>query len=356
MGYTTAIASTVRLKPGWRLYRSIPKGPQAQGALRAAVAQAQSQGYVDLHADVGHGLQAAKQLYVNEATKGQGGGTGSGAGGAGGPGGPPAAAGVAPQITGGFESVEPEIVQNNVQLTERGPTFRGLDTFTPDEMLPPDKSPYLINWNSIERAGSWCARRGTGRMIDDGTTCVDSGAAPITSTYAGLAVRNLELNDPSDVNATHTCAQLLVFSNKGPGESAGNLNFCIVEPFVAWGQGKSLRNFPGPGITLSKPGALTLRVAANYRATMFTNRTGLPLSFIKGITIAWSGTRFPRDVDRRDDEAGDRVTLKADRASWNGTLTNFDITVPATGVYYVTVWAHSLEATSEPVYGRFEVT
>lgn len=287
---------------------------------------------------------------------GQAAGTSAGGGGPGTAGGPGQASGVAPAFTGGAESVEPEIVDNNVRLTDRGRKFRGIDTFTPDELQPIEKSPFCVNWNAIERAGSWCARRGTGRFIDDGTTCEDSGASPITSTHRGLAILPLPLNDPSDGNATHTTAMLLCFSNVGPGNS-GNINFCVVEPDVAWGKIQSMRNFPGPHITLSKPGALTLRVAATYATTLFATRVAAPRNFVKGITIAWSAIRQPRDVDKRDDfDDSKEVTLDQDRASWNGVAQNFDITVPATGFYFVTVWAHSLEGTSEPSYGVFEVT
>lgn len=259
----------------------------------------------------------------------------------------------------GAESVEPEIVDNNVRLTDRGRKFRGIDTFTPDEMLTPEKSPRFLNWNAIERHGSWCGRKGTGRIIDDGTTCVDSGASSIDSAYKGLCIVPLELNDQNDDNAQHTCAMLLGFTDQYPGYSGGDVNLCVVEPEPAWGHELDLRGFPGPDITLSKSASLTLRVNADYQTVRFASKTGIPLQTIKGITVAWSAGGFPRDVDKRDDSTvvgSKSITLDQDRATWDGTSTNYDITVPATGVYYVTVWAHSLTGTSEPVYGRFEIT
>lgn len=301
-------------------------------------------------------------MYVSVDPAKFGGGTGTG-GAASGSGGGSAAALAAvqanqPVFTGGAESVEPEIVDNNVKLTERGVRFEGLDTFTPDEKLPSNKSPLVINWNSIERAGSYCARRGTGRVIDDGTTCRDSGNAAITSTYKGLSIVPIPLNDPSDLNAQHTTALLLAFTATEPGV-AGAVNVCAVEPFVAYGQPESLRGSPGPAVTLSNPAAGTLRVAVNYvsSGSRFNARSGLAKGTVKGITIAYSTARFPRDVDKRDERDGKTVTLRLDRASWDGSAQLYDITgLTTAGRYYVAVWAHSLEGTSEPSLASFEVT
>jgi hypothetical protein len=301
-------------------------------------------------------------LYVSVDPAKLSGGTGGGAA-AGSPGGGSASALAAvqanqPMFTGGAESVEPETVDNNVRLTERGVRFEGLDTFTPDEKLPSNKSPHLINWNSIERAGSYCARRGTGRVIDDITTCKDSGNADITATHKGLSIVPIPLNDPSDLNAQHTTALLLAFTATEPGV-AGAVNVCGVEPFVAYGAPESLRGYPGPALVLSNPVAGTLRVAANYVSSgaRFNARSGLAKGFVKGISIAYSLQRYPRDVDKRDERDGKTVVLVQDRASWDGSATNFDITgLTVAGRYFVSVWAHSLEGTSEPSLASFEVT
>lgn len=306
------------------------------------------------------GETEAKYVAVDPAKFGGGSGQ---AGGSPGPGGGSASALAAvqanqPAFTGGVESVEPEVVDNNVKLTERGVRFEGLDTFTPDEKLPSNKSPLVINWNSIERAGSYCARRGTGRVIDDITTCKDSANAAITATHKGLSIVPIPLNDPSDLNAQHTTALLLAYTATEPGV-AGGVNVCVVEPFVAYGAPESLRGYPGPALTLSNPVAGTLRVAVNLvsSGSRFNNRAGLAKGFIKGITIAYSRDRFPRDVDKRDERDGKTVTLYRDRASYDGSATNFDITgLTVAGRYYVSVWVHSLEGTSEPSLGSFEVT
>lgn len=297
------------------------------------------------------------QFYAHGQTSGGAGGGGV-PGGPGTSGSPPPAAGVSPQITMGAESVEPEIVDNNVRLNPRKMKFRGLDSFSPDEQLSEEKSPYFMNWNAIERAGSWCARKGLGRLIDDGTTCEDSGSSPITSTHKGLAVLPLELNDPSDANAQHTTAMLLCFSDADGKGDTGDINFCVVEPDVAWGYLESGRGYPGPALVLSNPSSGTLRVQVSYVLGKYATRTGMPVNFVRGITIAYSSVRYPRDVDKRDDGdgGGSRVTLFRDRASYDGTTQQFDIPSLPADTYYVTVWIHTLEGTSEPVFGSWPVT
>lgn len=301
------------------------------------------------------GVRSSFYAHGQSGGAGGGGGTSGTGGGPGTSGSPPPASGVAPQITGGMESVEPGFVDNNVRLADRGPRFRGIDEFTPDEKVNQEKSPYCMNWNAIERAGSWCARRGSGRFIDDGTTCEDSGSSAINSAYKGLGFVPLELNDQNDDNAQHTCALLLAFTDTAPGKS-GSINCCVVEPEVAWGHPASLRNMPGPDITLSQIAGPKLRVAASYGTNLYASRTGVPLVSVKGITIAYSTVRFPRDVDKRDERESKTITLFKDRASFNGAATNFDTGVLATGRYFVAVWAHTLEGTSEPSYMSLELT
>lgn len=347
MGYTTAIASTTYLKPGWRLYRSIPKGPQAQGDLRAAVAQAQSQGYVDLHADVGSSTQAAKQLYVNEATKGRGGGTGSGAGGAGGAG---AATQTQRALTGGGAHWKQGALAEGLVATRLDDEYMGLDTLTAPEKLPPGMSPYAPGVDQVAKLGSRCKRHGSAKLTMDRDS-VTLSSSSINTAYRGLA---LAVMPSSGDNADQ---MLLAFADNDIGQTRSSIQtaLILVTNQPRWGRPVNLADWPGPTLTLTDLGSQVMRVTAVY-SNVFdqTNQLGVQKNSVKQIVIRYSTGGYPRDIDGLDDDrdaAGYASSVLADRTAWLGTSTNFNSGTLTAAKYYVTAWAISAEGVSEPSFG-----
>jgi len=265
-----------------------------------------------------------------------------------------------PVITGGGGGFAVGGTQTQMVQSERGAEFTGVDMFLPDEKLPSGKSPHAINWNALEKPGSFCVRKGLGRIVDDRTTVLDEGGSAINAASGGISLVNIDLNDPSLANATNTAALLLVYSTAAVTGTAA-LNIGLVEPSLAWGKLVNLISHPGPEFGLTSPASGTLRVTADYTNAFATD--GVPQTSVKAITIAYSTTAFPRDPDGKDarpageTSTGKTVVVFVSRTSWDGLSVVHDITgLDVTLAYYVTVWAHTLEGTSEPTFRRMQLT
>lgn len=286
-----------------------------------------------------------------------GGTGGSGSGGASSTGAQAAGAVAAntPAFTGGGQGAPVGAVQVGVAMGDREGAFRGVDTYNPDEKLAPDTSPDSINWDSFARIGSLCKRAGTGRLLEDRDVATTGGVA-LNAAAVGVSLCPIPLADPSDANAQHTSAALVTYSDAAIGTASANHTAHVTELTPLSGEPATLVDAPGPEVTLSDLGSHQMRVAVSYETLM--PYAGQRENSIEGVTIAYSTLGYPRDPDGKDARlaTGTRVAKtitfhKQRDTSWHGASTNFDITSGlAAGKYFVTVWGHTREGTTQPTY------
>lgn len=261
-----------------------------------------------------------------------------------------------PAFTGGGQGSPVGAVQVGVALGEREGAFRGVDTYNPDEKISPDTSPDSFNWDSFSRIGSLCKRMGTARIKEDRDVVTTTGGAALNASAVGVSICPIQLSDPSDSNANATSACLMSFSDAAIGTSSANHTAHVVEPTPLSGEAATLIGAPGPDVTLTDLTGHQLRVNVSYETLM--PYAGQRENSIEGVTIAYSTTGYPRDPDGKDarlatgTRAAKTITFHKQRdTSWHGASTNFDITSGlAAGKYYVTVWGHTREGTTEPTY------
>lgn len=271
-----------------------------------------------------------------------------------------------PQITGGGQGFSTGATQVSNVLPVRSDEFMGVDTLTPDSKLDANHATRSINWDSFRRIGSRCVRNGVAKLAMDRDSVTASGGGSISSEYRGLGLCPLPASGAQDDQL------LVVFHDKdadigvAPGGSNSQTSFHIVSGDPRWGRPRDLTGVPGPTLAVSDQGSQVLRVTPVYINVFPAARAELMKQTVKAVTIRIVGPvsgatpRYPLDPDGDAAEGSDdgtgsqlfQITGPTDvhRYAWNGASTNFDSITLEAGKWWVAVWAHSLEGTSEPSF------
>jgi hypothetical protein len=254
-----------------------------------------------------------------------------------------------PIYTGGGQGFSRGANQVSVELPISESDWGGVETLIPDNRLPPDKSPFAINWDRIARFGSRCVRRGVAKTTDD------RDALSMASGYRGLSLVPIQSSGAVADQSIRCFRDKDVGLGTAPGsEDATVLKVCSMGPL--WGRPRPLRGMRGPDFELTAIGGGVIRATSVY--TVLSGAVlGLRKQSVGGLTIRYAGPytgatkRFPLDPD----EGTDISTLLLNRASWDGVSRTDDTPALATGRWFFTAWAFSLEGMSEPSFRSLSV-
>lgn len=192
----------------------------------------------------------------------------------------------------------------------------------------------------------------------------------LSSEYRGMSLCALNASGPDNADQL-----LLSFIDKdveigdAPGGSNSLTSLHVVDTGPRWGRPRDLTGLPGPTLALSDQGSQVLRVTAIYD-TIPTAQAELREQSVKAITIRIVGPvsgatpRFPLDPDGSDGTGSVPYVISGPanvtRRTWDGSSTNFDMTLTTAagygaGKYWVAAFAHSLDGTSEPSFGSLTI-
>lgn len=244
-------------------------------------------------------------------------------------------------------------VDNQTAMTAWPGEWEGIDSTSPDTRMPASLSPDAVNWNSIERFGSRCVRRGVAKMSDDRDTLTIS-ASPIHADYRGVSLCPL----PGQNGSTLKDLLLLCFADNTIGgvPLAQDTSLWLVNNAPQWGQPANLSGYPGPKLTLTEPSPGAIRITYDYTNVWSADQ---PKITVKSVTIRYNtgagDITFPIELDTITDDAGPQDptgrragTAAKDRATWDGTSATVDVVVTGGSgtVLYASAWAHGLLGTS----------